>query len=84
MKQIAYLFEFYIIYILFLFFKFIPINFVSLIGGKFFQIIGPFTKSHQTAISNIKRVFPQLNEFEITDNTEGSQQFSCMSGSCEV
>ena len=47
-------------------------NFVSFIGGKFFQIVGPLSRSHQTAISNLKRVFPHLNEKEIKTNISKS------------
>ena len=61
MKQISYLLEFIIVYILFFIFRLIPINFVSIIGGKLFQIVGPLSKSHQTAIANFKKVFPKLN-----------------------
>ena len=43
-------------------------NLVSSIGGKLFQIVGPFSKSHKTAIENFKRVFPNLNEKEIKKN----------------
>ena len=61
MKKISYLLEFFIVLFFFMLFRFFPINFVSLVGGKFFQLIGPLTKSHQTAILNIGKVFPNLN-----------------------
>ena len=61
MKKISYLLEFFIVIFLIMLFRFFPINFVSLVGGKFFQLIGPRTKSHQTAILNIDKVFPNLN-----------------------
>ena len=61
MKKISYLLEFFIVIFLIMLFRFFPINFVSLVGGKFFQLIGPLTKSHQTAILNIDKVFPNLN-----------------------
>ena len=72
MKHISYLFEFIIVFILFYIFRLIPINMVSLIGGKLFQITGPFSKSHKTAISNFKKVFPSLNEKEIKKNISKS------------
>ena len=56
MKKISYLLEFFIVLFFFMLFRFFPINFVSLVGGKFFQLIGPRTKSHQTAILNIGKV----------------------------
>ena len=63
-KRILYFFEFTITFIIIFIFKFFPMNFVSLIGGRIFQSIGPFTKSHKTAISNINIVFPNLNKKE--------------------
>ena len=72
MKHISYLFEFIIVFILFYIFRLIPINMVSLIGGKLFQITGPFSKSHKTAISNFKKVFPSLNKKEIKKNISKS------------
>ena len=68
MKKISYLFEFFFVFIVFCVFRLIPMNLVSLIGGKFFQIVGPFSKSHKTAILNFKRVFPNLSEREIKKN----------------
>ena len=72
MKHISYLFEFFIVFILFYIFRLIPINMVSLIGGKLFQLTGPFSKSHKTAISKYKKVFPNLNEKEIKKNISKS------------
>ena len=72
MKQISYLLEYTIVLILFYIFKFIPINIVSFIGGKLFQIVGPLSKSHQTAIGNFKKVFPDLNSKEIKTNISKS------------
>ena len=72
MKQILYLVEFIIILILFIIFRLMPINFVSVIGGKLFQIIGPFSKSHNTAIKNFKKVFYKLNIEEVKTNISKS------------
>ena len=63
-KRILYFSEFTITLIIIFIFKFFPMNFVSLIGGRIFQFIGPFTKSHKTAISNTNIVFPNLNKKE--------------------
>ena len=68
MKKILYLFEFFILCIFLCIFRLIPMNLVSSIGGKLFQVVGPFSKSHKTAIENFKRVFPNLNEKEIKKN----------------
>ena len=72
MKKILYLFEFIIVFIVFLIFKFIHINIVSFIGGKLFQLISPVLKSHKTALLNFKKVFPTLNEKEIKINISKS------------
>jgi|TARA_Y100000310_G_scaffold77779_1_gene74353 ribonucleoside-diphosphate reductase alpha chain len=50
----------------------------------------PYQECEKEEYHKLLKVMPKeinwdgLNEFEITDNTEGSQQFSCMSGSCEI
>ena len=72
MKHISYLFEFIIEFTLFFIFRLIPMNLVSFIGGKLFQITGPLLKSHQTAISNYKKVFPDESEKEIKTNISKS------------
>ena len=72
MKKISYLLEFIIVLILFFIFRLIPMNLASLIGGKLFQIAGPFSQSHQTAIENFKKVFPTLNVKEIQTNISKS------------
>ena len=68
MKQILYLVEFIIILILFIIFRLMPINFVSVIGGKLFQIVGPFSKSHNTAIKNFNKVLYKLNIEDVKKN----------------
>ena len=69
MKKILYLFEYFFVFIIFFIFKLIPINYVSIIGGKFFRIIGPFSKSHNTGVSNLKKVFPTWNEEKIKEKS---------------
>ena len=72
MKKISYLIEFFIVYIFFYILRLIPMTLVSLIGGKLFQIAGPLSRSHQTAISNYKKVFPNKSEKEIKTNISKS------------
>ena len=55
MKKIRYFIEFIFVYIFFSILKFLPMNFVSYLGGMLFQIIGTFTKYHKIAISNYKK-----------------------------
>ena len=72
MKKIRQLIEFFIVLILFSFLKLIPINLVSVLGGKIFKILGPFTKSHNVALSNYKRIFRNINEKQIKKNVAKS------------
>ena len=72
MKKIIYLIEYIILYIFFSILYIIPINFVSILGGKIFQALGPFSKSHKVAISNYKKVFPNSNEKEVKLNVLNS------------
>ena len=72
MKRALYLLEYLILNIIFFIFKLIPINYVSVIGCKFFQIIGPFSKSHNTAFLNLKKVFPSWSEKKISKNLSKS------------
>ncbi len=65
MKKIRQLIEFLIVLIIFSFLKLIPINLVSVLGGKFFKIIGPYTRSHNVALNNYKRIFKNINEKQI-------------------
>ena len=60
MKQIKYFFQFIFIIIFFLFFKLIGYKKSSAIGGKLFEIIGPFFRSKKLIHSNIKKAFPDI------------------------
>ena len=68
MKQLKQLVEFILIYTFFLIFKFLPIKFVSYLGGLLFQIFGPFTKSHKIALFNYKRIFNDLSDDQIKND----------------
>ena len=74
MKQISYILEFITIFIFFSILKILPINLVSCIGGKLFQILGPLSKYHKIAISNYKKVFTKMNEKDV--KIVGIQDFS--------
>ena len=63
MKQITYLFEFFIVIIIFFISRLIPINQVSLIGGKIFEKFGPLSKSHQTAISTMVSIMGRISAY---------------------
>ena len=62
--QIRLLSEYIIVHFLFIILYFLPINFVSKIGGILFRIFGPFTKSHKIAINNYKKVFATTSSKE--------------------
>ena len=62
MKNIKYFFQFLIISICFIFFKILGVNLSSKIGGKIFEIIGPFFRSKDLIKSNIRKVFPEINK----------------------
>ena len=72
MKKIRYFIEFIFLYIFFFILKFLPINFVSYLGGKLFQIFGAFTKYNKIAISNYKKIYCNLNDSEIKTNVINS------------
>ena len=62
MKNIKYFFQFLIISICFIFFKILGVNLSSKIGGKIFEIIGPFFRSKDLIKSNIRKVFPDIDK----------------------
>ena len=68
MKKIRYFIEYVSIYIFFFILKFLPINFVSYLGGILFQFFGTFTKHHKIALSNYKKIFCNLSDSEINKN----------------
>ena len=61
MKHIKYFFQFLIILFLFLIFKILGLKISSNIGGKLFQIIGPFFRSKKIIESNLRNVYPELD-----------------------
>ena len=61
MKHIKYFFQFLIILFLFLIFKILGLKLSSNIGGKLFQIIGPFFRSKKIIETNLRNVYPDLD-----------------------
>ncbi len=61
MKHIKYFFQFLIILFFFLIFKILGLKISSNIGGKLFQIIGPFFRSKKIIVSNLRNVYPELD-----------------------
>ncbi len=62
MKNIKYFFQFLIILICFIIFKFLGVNLSSKISGNIFEIIGPFFRSKDLINSNIKKAFPDIDK----------------------
>ena len=50
----------------------LPINLVSIIGGKVFQFLGPFTKAHKIAKKNYLHIFPNANLKEVNQQVKNS------------
>ena len=65
MKIIKYFFEFILIGTLLLIFKIIGYRLASNIGAFIGEKIGPLSRSKKNIISNIKKVFPKLEQKKI-------------------
>jgi Kdo2-lipid IVA lauroyltransferase/acyltransferase len=61
MKNIKYFFQFLFVIILFCLFKILRFRISSNIGGKLFEIIGPFFRSKKLIHSNIKKAIPKIS-----------------------
>ena len=66
MNRIKYFFQSLIIIILFLLFKILGIKISSYIGGKLFELIGPFFRSKELIDKNIRRAFPNIDQDRLT------------------
>ena len=62
MNNIKYFFQFIFIIMMFFIFKIIGFKYSSFIGGKLFQVIGPFFRSKKVIHSNIKRAKGNYDE----------------------
>ena len=69
MKKIKYFFEFIIIGIFFLIFKFLGLKISSFFGGILGNIFGPLFRSKKLIRSNIHKALPNLNEIQIKNIT---------------
>tara|TARA_B100000965_G_scaffold394805_1_gene407512 strand:+ start:4215 stop:5075 length:861 start_codon:yes stop_codon:yes gene_type:complete len=61
MNNIKYLFQFVIIILSFIIFKFLGPNLSSKLSGKIFEKIGPYFRSRKIIHSNIKKAFPNIH-----------------------
>jgi KDO2-lipid IV(A) lauroyltransferase len=64
MRLIKYFFQFLFIIFFFSLFKILGFKISSGIGGRLFEIIGPFFRSKKLIHSNIKRAFPEITTHE--------------------
>ncbi len=65
MKYIKYFIQFLLVMISFIIFKIIGPNLSSKYSGKIFEFIGPFFRSKEIIVSNIKKAFPNISPSEL-------------------
>ena len=65
MKKIKYFFEFLIISILFIIYKFLGLKISSYISGKLFETFGPIFRSKNLIKTNIQRAIPKIDTSKI-------------------
>ena len=70
MKNIIYFLQFIIVIIFFIFFKILGPNKSSYLGGKLFELIGPFFRSKKLINSNIKKALPNINSEDLKNITK--------------
>jgi KDO2-lipid IV(A) lauroyltransferase len=63
--QIRLILEFLIIYLIFLFIFFLPLNFISRLGAITFIIFGPLTKVQKIVNKNLLQIFPKANKKQL-------------------
>ena len=69
MKNITYFFQFLLAIISFILFKFFGAYLSSKISGKIFEKIGPFFRSKNIIVSNIKRAIPNISNEKLKNIT---------------
>ena len=67
MKYLNYFIQFILTILCFILFKILGPSLSSRLSGKIFEKIGPFFRSKKTILSNIKRVYPNIEIKEITN-----------------
>ena len=65
MKIIKYFFEFLIIYLFFIIFKILGYKNASNLGAIIGLLFGPLFRSKELVLNNLKKAFPNLNEYEL-------------------
>jgi Kdo2-lipid IVA lauroyltransferase/acyltransferase len=64
LRYVRYFFEAIPLYILFFFFRILPLNAASFLGGFIVERIGPLLKSHRIALKNLSTIFPSMEAHE--------------------
>ena len=67
MNKIKYFFQFLIVIIMFFIFKLLGLRLSSYLGGKVFQIIGPFFRSKNLIHQNIMKAFPNIDQKKMNE-----------------
>jgi len=67
MNKIKYFFQFLIVIIIFFIFKLVGLRLSSYLGGKVFQIIGPFFRSKKLIHQNIMKAFPNIEQKKMNE-----------------
>ena len=67
MNKIKYFFQFLIVIIMFFIFKMLGLRLSSYLGGKIFQIIGPFFRSKKLIHQNIMKAFPNIDQKKMNE-----------------
>ncbi len=65
MKKLLYLFQFFLITILFLLIKILPLKIAKKLTSSILRILGKLTSANKTAVINCNFVFPQLDKITI-------------------
>ncbi len=67
MKKVKYFLQFLIIISIMMIFKISGFRFSSFLGGKLFELVGPFFRSKKIIFSNLKRAFPNSDDEKLND-----------------
>jgi len=67
MNKIKYFFQFLIVIIMFFIFKMLGLRLSSYLGGKVFQIIGPFFRPKNLIHQNIMKAFPNIDKKKMNE-----------------
>lgn len=70
-KYLRYILESIVVLFFYVFFLLIGIDRASLLGGLLARKLGVFTKPHKTALSNLRKCFPEHDDAKIESIAEG-------------